>query len=172
MAAAIGHAVPWQMGLQPGVTPVAEYIHWFHNFLLLPIITVITLFVLGLLIYVMVKFNAKANPVPSKTTHNTLIEVLWTVMPILILVVIAIPSFRLLYLQRDIPKADMTIKVIGNPSWNWTYEYPDLGTNEDGTGEGLLHRLSEGQGQARAERHLAACRPTFRSSCRSTRSSA
>ena len=132
-AEGIGHAVPWQIGLQPGVTPVAEFIHWFHNDLLLPIITVITLFVLGLLIYVMVRFNSKANPVPSKTTHNTLVEVLWTVIPIIILVVIAIPSFRLLYFQRDVPKGDMTIKVIGNPSWNWTYEYPDLGTNDDGS---------------------------------------
>ena len=131
--AAEGYAVPWQRGLQPGVTPVADGIHWFHNGLLMPIITVITLFVLALLIYVMVKFNAKANPVPSKTTHNTLIEVVWTVVPILILVVIAIPSFRLLYLQRDIPTPDMTIKIIGNPSWNWTYEYPDLGVNEDGS---------------------------------------
>jgi cytochrome c oxidase subunit 2 len=99
----------------------------------MPIITVITLFVLGLLIVVMVKFNARAHPVPSKTTHNTVIEVLWTVVPVLILVVIAIPSFRLLYFERDIPKGDMTIKVIGNPSWNWTYEYPDLGLNPDGT---------------------------------------
>ena len=130
-----GHAVPWQMGLQPGVTPVAEWIHWFHNVLLMPIITIITLFVLALLLYIIVKFNAKANPVPSKTTHNTFIEILWTVVPILILVVIAIPSFRLLYLQRDIPKADMTIKVIGNPSWNCTYEYPDLGLNEDKTAQ-------------------------------------
>jgi cytochrome c oxidase subunit II len=81
----------------------------------------------------MVKFNSKANPVPSKTTHNTLIEVLWTVIPILILVIIAIPSFRLLYFQRNIPPADMTIKVTGNPSWNWTYEYPDLGLNDDGS---------------------------------------
>jgi cytochrome c oxidase subunit 2 len=128
-----GHAVPWQMGLQEAASPSMEGIHWFHNGLLLPIITVITLFVLALLIYVMVKFNAKANPVPSRTTHNTAIEVVWTVVPILILVVIAIPSFRLLYLQRNIPPADMTIKVIGNPSWNWTYEYPDLGTNEDGS---------------------------------------
>ena len=131
--AANGHAEPWQMGLQPPVTPVAEWINWFHNGLLMPIITVITLFVLALMIYVMVKFNAKANPVPSKTTHNTLVEVLWTVIPIIILVVIAIPSFRLLYLQRNIPAADLTIKVIGNPGWNWTYEYPDLGTNEDGS---------------------------------------
>ncbi len=128
----IGKAEPWQMGLQPAASPSMEGIHWFHNGLLLPIITAITLLVLGLLVYVMVKFNAKANPVPSRTTHNTLIEVLWTVVPILILVIIAIPSFRLLYLQRNIPAADMTIKVIGNPSWNWTYEYPDLGVDESG----------------------------------------
>jgi len=128
-----GYAKPWQMGLQEAASPSMEGIHWFHNGLLLPIITVITLFVLALLVYVMVKFNAKANPVPSRTTHNTLIEVVWTVVPILILVVIAIPSFRLLYLQRDIPAADMTIKVIGNPGWNWTYEYPDLGLNDDGS---------------------------------------
>jgi len=127
------HAVPWQLGLSEAASPVAEGIHWFHNGLLMPIITVITLFVLALLIYVMVRFNAKANPVPSKTTHNTFIEVVWTVVPILILVVIAIPSFRLLYLQRDIPTPDMTIKIIGNPSWNWTYEYPDLGLNDDGS---------------------------------------
>src|SRR5262249_16790905 len=127
-----GPAVPWQMGLQPGVTPVAEYIHWFHNYLLLPIITVITLFVLGLLIYVMVRFNAKANPVPSKTTHNSLVEVLWTVIPIIILVVIAIPSFRLLYFQRAVPKDDLANKVIGIPPGNGTYEYPDPGTNDAG----------------------------------------
>ena len=131
--AAENHGVPWQMGLLEAASESMEYIHWFHDGILMPIITVITLFVLALLIYVMVKFNAKANPVPSKTTHNTTVEVLWTVIPILILVVIAIPSFRLLYLQRNIPAADMTIKVIGNPSWNWTYEYPDLGLNEDGS---------------------------------------
>ena len=127
-----GMAAPWQMGLQEGVTPVAEFIRAFHGWLLV-VITIITLFVLGLLIYVCVKFSAKANPVPSKTTHNTLVEVVWTVVPILILVGIAIPSFRLLYLQRDIPQPDMTIKIIGNPSWNWTYEYPDLGLNGDGS---------------------------------------
>ena len=126
------HAKNWQMGLIDSASPVSDYIHWFHNGLLLPIITVISLFVLALLIYVMVKFNSRANPVPTKTTHNTFIEVVWTVVPILILVVIAIPSFRLLYLQRDIPKPDMTIKIIGNPSWNWTYEYPDLGVDETG----------------------------------------
>jgi cytochrome c oxidase subunit 2 len=113
--AAAGQAEPWQIGLQDAASPVSEYIHWFHNMLLV-IITVITLFVLALLIYVMVKFNAKANPVPSKTTHHAGLEVAWTVIPVLILVIIAIPSFRLLYLQRDIPQADMTLKVIGNPA--------------------------------------------------------
>jgi cytochrome c oxidase subunit II len=127
-----GQSVPWQMGLQDPVTPVAEYIVWFHN-ILLWVISAITAFVLALLIIVMVKFNAKANPVPSKTTHHAGLEVAWTIIPVLILVAIAIPSIRLLYLQRDIPTPDMTIKVIGNPSWNWTYEYPDLGLNDDKT---------------------------------------
>jgi cytochrome c oxidase subunit II len=127
--AGLGQPDPWQINLQEAATPVAEYINWFHNYLMV-IITLITLLVLGLLLYVMVKFNAKANPVPSKTTHNAFIEVVWTVVPVLILVAIAIPSFRLLYLQRDIPAPDMTIKVIGNPGWNWTYQYPDLGLDE------------------------------------------
>jgi cytochrome c oxidase subunit 2 len=100
----------------------------FHNFLLV-VITVITIFVLGLLVLVMVKFNAKANPVPSKTTHNTILEVLWTVVPVLILVTIAVPSFRLLFLQLDIPKADVTVKATGK-QWYWTYTYPDNGPFE------------------------------------------
>lgn len=121
--AAAGIPENWQLGLQDAVTPVMREINEFHNFILV-IITVISVFVLGLLVYVMVRFNAKANPTPSKTTHNSLIEVLWTVVPILILLVIAVPSFRLLYLQRDIPPADMTIKAIAS-QWFWTYEYPD-----------------------------------------------
>jgi cytochrome c oxidase subunit 2 len=124
-AAGLGQPVDWQLGLQQAATPVMEFIKDFHNFLLV-IITLISLFVLALLIYVMVKFNAKANPKPSKTTHNTFIEVVWTVVPILILIAIAIPSFRLLYFQRDLPVADMTIKAIGN-KWYWDYEYPDHG---------------------------------------------
>ncbi len=143
--AAAGQPEPWQMGLQDAVTPVAEFIHSLHNFLLV-IITVITLFVLGLMLYIFVRFNAKANPVPSKNTHNTFLEVAWTVIPIIILVVIAIPSLRLLYLQRDIPVADMTVKVIGNPSWNWTYEYPDLGLNDDGSAKVSFTVLSETKG--------------------------
>jgi cytochrome c oxidase subunit II len=129
--AAMGQPEPWQMDLQDPATPVAEYINWFHNYLLV-IITAISLFVLALLVYVMVKFNAKANPIPSKTTHHVGLEVAWTVIPVLILVAIAIPSFRLLYLQRNIPTADITIKVIGNPGWNWTYQYPDLGVDDAG----------------------------------------
>jgi len=124
-AESLGEAVPWQMGLQNAATPMMESIRSFHN-LLLVIITAVALFVLGLLVVVMVRFNAKSNPVPSRTTHNTMVEVVWTVVPILILIVIAIPSFRLLYLERDIPPADMTIKAIGN-QWYWSYEYPDNG---------------------------------------------
>ncbi len=129
--AAAGQPVPWQMNLQDPVTPVAEFIDWFIDYLHIGMF-LISGFVLALLIYVMVKFNAKANPVPSKTTHHVGIEIAWTVIPILILVAIAIPSFRLLYLQRNIPTADITIKAIGNPGWNWTYEYPDLGVDSEG----------------------------------------
>ncbi|MGI9412554.1 MAG: cytochrome c oxidase subunit II [Hyphomicrobiales bacterium] len=121
--AAAGLPEPWQLGFQDAVTPVMHDINTFHNWML-GLITVIACFVLLLLVYVMVRFNAKANPTPSKTTHNTLIEVIWTVGPILILLAIAVPSFRLLYLQREIPQADMTVKAIGN-QWYWSYEYPD-----------------------------------------------
>jgi len=121
--AELGQPAPWEWTLQESASPVMDNITWFHNFLFW-LITIITLFVLALLIIVMVKFNAKANPIPSKTTHNTLIEVAWTIIPVLILVGIAVPSFRLLFQQLDIPKADLTIKVTGN-QWNWTYAYPD-----------------------------------------------
>jgi cytochrome c oxidase subunit 2 len=118
-----GHAVPDQLGLMKSVTGIGDYIDWFHNWLLLPIITVISLFVLALLIYVIVKFNAKANPTPSRTTHSTVLELAWTIIPVLILVVIAIPSFRLLNMQLTFPKADLTIKVTGK-QWYWSYDYP------------------------------------------------
>lgn len=118
----------WGFGLQPAVTPVMEDITWFHNFLFY-LITAITLFVLALLVIVIVKFNARSNPVPSKTTHNTLIEVAWTIIPVLILVGIAVPSFRLLFFQLDLPKADLTIKATGK-QWFWTYTYPDNGPFE------------------------------------------
>jgi cytochrome c oxidase subunit 2 len=121
--AEMGQPAPWQYKLQEAATPVMENIIWFHD-VLLWIITIITLFVLALLIVVVVKFNAKANPVPSRTTHNSLIEVAWTLIPVLILVGIAVPSFRLLFLELDVPKADVTVKATGN-QWNWTYAYPD-----------------------------------------------
>jgi cytochrome c oxidase subunit 2 len=114
---------PWQMGMQEAATPVKERIHALHNELLV-IITLIALFVLGLLAYVIFRFNEKANPVPSHTTHHTLIEVLWTVVPVVILVIIAIPSFRLLYYMDRTQDAQMTIKVTGH-QWYWSYEYPD-----------------------------------------------
>ncbi len=120
---AVGHPDPWQMNLQKAVTPSAQGIAIFHN-LLLWIIVIITVFVAGLLVYVMWRFSEKKNPEPSKTTHNTMLEVVWTVVPILILVTIAIPSFRLLYLQREIPEAAVTIKATGN-QWYWSYEYPE-----------------------------------------------
>jgi cytochrome c oxidase subunit II len=119
---------PWEITLQPAATPVMENIISFHN-LLLVIITLITLFVLALLVIVVVKFNARTNPVPSRTTHNTLIEVAWTLIPVLILVGIAVPSFRLLFQQLDIPKADLTVKVTGK-QWYWSYAYPDNGKFE------------------------------------------
>jgi cytochrome c oxidase subunit II len=126
--AELGQPAPWEMKLQEAASPVMENIVWFHNFLVV-VITIITLFVLALLIAVVVKFNSRANPVPSKTTHNTLIEVAWTLIPVLILVSIAVPSFRLLFLQLDIPKADLTIKATGK-QWYWSYAYPDNGKFE------------------------------------------
>src|SRR5690348_816867 len=104
---------PWEMAMQPAATPVKERIHDLHN-LLLVIISLITIFVLTLLVYVIWRFNEKRNPTPSRTTHNTLIEVLWTVVPVVILVIIAIPSFGLLYYMDKTQKADMTIKVTGH----------------------------------------------------------
>jgi cytochrome c oxidase subunit 2 len=122
-SAELGQPSPWEIQLQEAASPVMENIIWFHNFLLWLIIA-ITLFVLALLVLVAVKFNARSNPVPSRTTHHTLIEVAWTIIPVLILVAIAVPSFRLLFQELEIPKADLTIKATGN-QWNWSYSYPD-----------------------------------------------
>jgi cytochrome c oxidase subunit 2 len=126
--AGLGQPSPWQLGLQQAATGIMDSVISFHNFLLV-LITLITLFVLSLLVWVMIKFNAKANPIPSRTTHNTLLEVLWTVVPVLILVSIAVPSFRLLFHQLEIPKADVTVKATGK-QWFWTYTYPDYGPFE------------------------------------------
>ena len=118
-----GKPVPWQMGFQQSAAPTMDDIVWFHQFVLW-IIIAITIFVLALLLIVIVKFNARANPNPSRTTHNTLLEVLWTVIPVAILVVIAVPSFRILFFQLNIPPADVTVKATGK-QWYWSYSYPD-----------------------------------------------
>src|SRR6202453_560784 len=126
--AELGQPAPWEFKVQGSAAQVMDDITSFHNWLLVTI-TLITLFVLALLATIVVKFNAKANPVPSRTTHNTLIEVAWTLIPVLILVAIAVPSFRLLFLELDIPKADLTIKATGK-QWYWSYAYPDNGKFE------------------------------------------
>jgi cytochrome c oxidase subunit II len=126
--AELGQPAAWEWTLQQSGSPVMDNIVWFHNFLFV-LITLITLFVLALLVIVVVKFNARANPVPSRTTHNTLIEVAWTLVPVLILVGISVPSFRLLFLELDVPKADLTIKATGK-QWYWSYAYPDNGKFE------------------------------------------
>jgi cytochrome c oxidase subunit 2 len=125
MAQAQEHAQPWQINFPAAADDRMAGIIGLHNVLLV-IITIISLFVAGLLVWVIIRFNAKANPVPSATTHNTLLEVAWTVVPVLILTVIAIPSFRLLYFEENVPNPDLTIKAIGK-QWYWTYEYPDNG---------------------------------------------
>ena len=123
--AVAGQPLPGQLGMQEPVTQVAAAIHWFHDFVNI-IIIAITIFVLLLLLWVIVRYNEKANPTPARFTHNTTVEVLWTVLPMLILVVIAIPSFKLLFLQYDYPKPDLTIKATGY-QWYWSHEYPDQG---------------------------------------------
>ncbi|MGI9405453.1 MAG: cytochrome c oxidase subunit II [Hyphomicrobiaceae bacterium] len=123
-AATYGQPENYGLGLQTTVTEVAEYIQWFHNSILTPLIIVISLFVLALLVIVVFKFNEKANPEPSRNSHNTFLEVAWTVIPIAILVLIAAPSFKALYMQYDYPKPDVVIKATGH-QWYWSYAYPD-----------------------------------------------
>lgn len=127
-AAMAAQPEPWHITLQPAVTEIMGDITWFNNFTL-TIITVIVLFVLALLLWCIFRFNSKTNPTPSRTSHNTMIEVVWTVAPILILVVIAIPSFRLLYKEAVVPAYDMTLKVTGY-QWYWGYQYADEGMED------------------------------------------
>jgi cytochrome c oxidase subunit II len=124
--AGVGQPSPWQMNFQTAVTPIMETINSFHMFLTI-IAAAITVFVMILLLIVMIRFRESANPTPSRTTHNTLLEVGWTVIPALILVVIAVPSFRLLFDQLTIPPAEITVKATGTAQWTWTYEYPEHG---------------------------------------------
>jgi len=124
-AALAEQAYDWQLGMQPAASEVRDRIDSLHHELLI-IITAITVFVLALLLWVMVRFNAKRNPVPSRISHNTVLEISWTLLPVLILVAIAIPSFQLLYFMDKAEKAEMTLKVTGH-QWHCTYEYPDNG---------------------------------------------
>jgi cytochrome c oxidase subunit II len=126
--AEIGQPSDWQIGMQESVTPVMDDITSFNTFLFW-ITTGIALFVLILLGIIIVRFNARAHPVPSRTTHNTVLEILWTIVPVIILATIAVPSFRLLFLELDVPKADLTVKATGK-QWLWTYSYPDNGNFE------------------------------------------
>ena len=148
--ATVGQPESDKWGFQPQVTPIGQEGLWFHNVILMPIITAISLFVLALLLYVIVRFRRSANPVPSRTTHNTALEVIWTLVPVLILVGIAVPSIRLLAHQYSPPKADLTIKATGN-QWYWTYSYPDHGDFEI-----ISNGLKDEDAKARGEPRLLA----------------
>jgi cytochrome c oxidase subunit 2 len=126
--AGLGQPTPWEMDLQDAASPVMRDVANFHFFLLW-VIAVISAFVLALLLICIVRFNARANPTPSRTTHNTPIEILWTIVPVIILAAIAVPSFRLLFVQLEVPKPDLTVKVTGK-QWFWSYSYPDNGNFE------------------------------------------
>jgi cytochrome c oxidase subunit 2 len=117
-------------GLQQPVSPIGVRGLWFHDWILMPLIITISVFVLLLLLWVVFRFRRSANPVPTRNTHNTFLEIIWTGLPVLILVAIAVPSIDLLHAQYDPPRADVTVKVTGN-QWYWTYEYPDMGINFD-----------------------------------------
>jgi cytochrome c oxidase subunit II len=125
----IGQPTPGSLGIQPQVTDIGKEALWMHDALLMPIITVISLFVLALLLWVIVRYRRAANPVASRTSHNTVIEILWTLLPVLILVGIAVPSIKLIAAQYAVPRADLTVKVIGH-QWYWSYQYPDNGDFE------------------------------------------
>jgi len=144
---AFAEIVPWQINFPKPVTPAMEHIISFHN-MLLYIITAITLFVMGLLIYVIIRFNAKANPVPSTTTHNIALEVLWTIIPVIILIVIAVPSFKLLFFEARNPEPELTVKVTGY-QWYWGYEYPDNGDIQITSNMLKDNEIDESKGQKR-----------------------
>jgi cytochrome c oxidase subunit 2 len=125
----VGQPTPGGLGLQPSASPLKVEATFFHNAILMPVITFICLLVLGLLAWIVIRYNKKANPVPAKWSHNTFIEIVWTVLPVLILVGISLFSFRLLFAYHDMPTPDLTVKATGN-QWNWSYEYPDQGVAE------------------------------------------
>jgi cytochrome c oxidase subunit II len=150
----LGQPTPGGIDLQPGVTALRHDAIFFHNAILLPIITAISLFVLGLLVWVIIRYNKRANPVPARWSHNTTIEVIWTVVPVLLLMGIAIYSFKLLFAYHDMPKPDMTVKAVGY-QWYWGYEYPDNKISEY-----ISNQLPEDQAKAKGVPYrLAATEP-------------
>ena len=147
----IGQPVDGKIGIQPQVTANGERAQWLHDAILLPVITVISIFVLGLMLWAMVRYRRAANPTPSKTTHNTFIEIVWTLIPVLILVAIAIPSISLLAAQyKPAGKDAVTIKVIGH-QWYWSYQYPDHGDFEI-----VSNMLTDAEASKRGEPRLLA----------------
>ena len=146
-------AIPenWRLGFQPAASPVMQQIEQFHN-MLLYIIVAISLFVLALLLWIMVRYNQRANPTPSQVHHNTVLEVAWTIVPVIILVLIAIPSFRLLYYEADIPPADVFIRAVGH-QWYWSYEFPKDGGFQF-TSNGLSKPGDNSAADAAHEPHL------------------
>ncbi len=138
---------PWQLNMQEAATPMATELHAFHD-MLLWIIIAIAVFVLILLVWVILRYNAKANPEPSQFSHNALIEVLWTAIPVIILVVISIPSFQLLYFLDRVENPDMTLKVTGR-QWYWDYEYPDYGEIAFSSYQIPENEIDESKGQIR-----------------------
>ena len=146
----VGQPTPGGIGLQEAASPLKHDAHFFHDGILMPIITGITLLVLGLLIWVVVRYNKKANPTPAKWSHNTTIEVVWTLVPVLILAFIAVFSFRLLYAYNDMPEPDVTVKVTGY-QWNWGYDYP-----ESGISEYIANVLPEAEARAQGVPYLLA----------------
>ena len=146
----MGQPVPGAIGLQAGVTELRHDAEWFHSYILLPMCIIISVFVLALLLWCVIRFNRKSNPVPARFSHNTTIEVIWTVVPVMILMVIAVFSFRLLIKYHDMPTPDVTVKAVGY-QWNWGYEYPDQGIaeyisnvlpEEDAKAKGVPFRLA------------------------------
>ncbi len=146
----LGQPTPGGIGMQPAASYLKHQANFFHDIILMPIIVAISLFVLGLLAWVVIRYNKRSNPVPARWSHNTLVEIIWTVLPVLILMFISIFSFRLLFAYHDIPKPDVTIKATGN-QWYWSYEYPDNGgysfdsrmlTEEQAKAKGVPFRLA------------------------------
>ncbi|MFN3538339.1 MAG: cytochrome c oxidase subunit II [Brevundimonas sp.] len=146
----VGQPTPGGLGLQQSASPLKVEATMFHDAILMPIITAICLLVLGLLLWIVFRYNKRRNPVPAKWSHNTTIEIIWTVVPVLILMVIALFSFRLLFAYHDMPEPDVTVKVTGN-QWNWTYEYPD-----HGVGEYVSNMMPEGEARGQGLPYLLA----------------